>query len=204
MPISFAVYQMRIAQEHDMIASLYTDLNDPDAFCSGYIECVSAKYVLLAALTPWGYRDGWLLWRVCDVQQVFTGDEYEARLEMLVKLRGESRKQLLEIPKPLIGLGAAVDILRELLSRAMKEKMTVTVMLATETYTGKIIALDDLRVSVDSFDFFGVKDNHASLIPLRDIEQVMVGTEEEKMFDLLSAHAAENDDGHIPPLAPVR
>ncbi|MDR2505065.1 MAG: hypothetical protein LBD16_03050 [Oscillospiraceae bacterium] len=204
MPISFAVYQMRIAQEHDMIASIYTDLNDPDAFCSGYIECVTSKHVLLAALTPWGYRDGWLLWRVTDVQQVFTGDEYEARLEILAKLRNVSRDKLLDLSHAASASKGAVDVLHEMLSHAMNERKTVTVIVGAETYTGKIIAMDDLRVSIDSFDFFGTRDNHATLIPLRDIEQVMLGTEEEKMFDLLAANAAKLSDGHLPPLQPVR
>jgi len=173
---------MRIAQEHNLISSLYTDLNDPDAFCSGYIECVTAKHVLLAALTPWGYRDGWLLWRVNDVLQVFTGDEYEARLELLVKLRGVEHVPLFANPMP-----QTADLLQSLLRYAFDMQQTVSVLTASETYTGKLRALDDLRASIDAYGFFGENEDETTLIPLRDIEQVMLGTEEEKMFDILHA-----------------
>ena len=198
MPISFAVYQMRIAHEHNMIASLYTDLNDPDAFCSGYIECVTSKHVLFAALTPWGYRDGWLLWRVGDVQQVFTGDEYEARLEILVNLREVKHTPLFSEAVP-----PNADLLRMFLRRALNENLTISILTADETYTGKPRALDDLRVSIDAYDFFGVKEAEMTQIPLRDIEQVMLGTEEEKMFDMLHSandaaqQAQRHSDGEI-------
>ncbi|MDR1569605.1 MAG: hypothetical protein LBS72_03845 [Oscillospiraceae bacterium] len=182
MPISFAVYQLRIAQEHDMIASLYTDLSDPDAFCSGFIEQVNSRHVLLAALTPWGFRDGWLLWRVADVRQVFTGDEYEARLEMLTKLRGETHTPLISEPPP-----PDADLLRWLLDWAREQAVTISILTSDESYTGRVILADDLRVTMETFDFFGVKNHRATVLLMRDVESVMIGTEEEKMYDLLSA-----------------
>ncbi|GHU73880.1 hypothetical protein AGMMS49992_13830 [Clostridia bacterium] len=180
MPISFAVYQMRNAQQHDLIVSLYTDLNDPDAFCSGYIEQVNPRHVLLAALTPWGFRDGWLLWRVSDVQQVYTGDEYETRLELLVKLHNQDHEPM--IPQPTT---RETDLSHWLLEWARREQRTVSLLTADETYTGRIVALDDLRVTMDAFDFFGRVMRQPTVLPLRDVESVTLDTEEERMYDLL-------------------
>ncbi|MDR1262104.1 MAG: hypothetical protein LBK46_01290 [Oscillospiraceae bacterium] len=191
MPISFAVYQMRNAQAHDLIVSLYTDLNDPDAFCSGYVEQVNAKHVLLAALTPWGHRDGWLLWRVHDVRQVYTGDEYETRLDLLVKLHDETRAPLL--PKP---ASPDADLAHWLLDWAKCERRTISLLTADDTFTGRVTALDDLRVTMNSFDFFGRVLSAPTVMPLRDVESVTVDTEEERMYDLL--HSASDKTEHIP------
>ncbi|MDR1600625.1 MAG: hypothetical protein LBS11_12275 [Oscillospiraceae bacterium] len=182
MPISFVVYQMRSAMEHDLVVSLYTDTNDPDAFCSGYIEQVNAKHVLLSALTPWGHRDGWLLWRVGDVQQVYTGDEEETRLELLARLYGEDRAPLL--PRP---ASPDADLLRWALDWARREQRTVSLLTAGETYTGRIKLRDDLRVTMEAFDFFGRPQRQPAVMPLRDVESVSIGTEYERMYDFLSA-----------------
>jgi len=182
MPISFTVYQMRKARELDLIVSLYTDLNDPIAFCSGYIEQVNARHVLLAALTPWGFRDGWLLWRVEDVHHVFTTDEYETRLELLVKLHEQKHTPLTQGPD-----STDDDLAIWLMNWARREKRTVSILTAKETYTGRIVALDDLRVTMEVFYFFGRVMRQPTVVLMRDVESVTVDTEEEKMYDLLCA-----------------
>lgn len=193
MPISFAVYQMKNAMEHKMIASLYTDMNDPEAFCSGYIEQVNARHVLFAALTPWGFRDGWLLWRVCDVRQVFTGDEYETRLEMLMKIRGQTAVPLTSAHPP-----GGADLLHWLLDWALDEKRTITILTHDDNYTGRVTAVDDLRVTMETFGFFGELNTEPLQTPLRNIESIMIGTEEEKMYDLLSASPLVGGDPPAP------
>lgn len=171
---------MRVACDHGMIASLYTDLNDPDAFVSGYIEAVTNRHVLLSALTPWGIKDGWLLWRVADVLQVFTGDEYEARLELLTKLRGVKHEPLFESPP------ADADLLAYTLKYALENGITISVMTNNDTYSGRVLTLDDLRMSFDAVDFFGTSQRQPTILPVRDIKSVMIATEEEKMLDLLA------------------
>jgi len=188
MPISFAVYQMRHALEHDLITSIYTSINDPDAFCSGYVEQVNERYVLLAALTPWGYRDGWLLWRVENIHQVVTGTEYEIRLEQLVKLNEQEHAPLMqEHGQP------EADLAHGLLDWAQREKRTVSILTAEETHTGRIVAMDDLQVSMEAFDFFGRVIHQPVIVLMRDVETVTVDTEEERMYDKLYASSETYD-----------
>ena len=185
MAIHFTVYQLRLAMEHQMIASLYTDMNDPDAFCTGYVEQVNARHVLLAALTPWGMRDGWLLWRTADVQQVFCGDEFETRLELLTQLRRQTHLPFASGPENPM----ETDLLQWLLNQAMATEQTVSLVGPEDTYTGKIAAVDDLRVAIKALDFFGRPMLQPVVLPLRDIQSATVDTEEERMYDLLCAAA---------------
>lgn len=182
MPISFVVYQMRSAMEHDLVVSLYTDMNDPDAYCSGYIEQVNAKHVLLSALTPWGHRDGWLLWRVSDVQQVYMGDEEETRLELLARLYGEDRAPLTHKPA-----SPESDLSHWVLDWAKRERRTISLLTSSRTYTGRVKARDDLRVTLDAFDFFGRIQQPPVVRPLREVESISIGTEYERMYDFLHA-----------------
>ena len=50
----YMVYLLRILAAQGALASIYTDPNDPDGFCAGFVEAVDANHVLMCDLTPWG------------------------------------------------------------------------------------------------------------------------------------------------------
>lgn len=181
MASKYSFYQLRVACQQHMMASLYTEPDDPDAFIAGYVEAVTQRHVLLWMVTPWGQKDGWMLRRTEDILQVFMGDDYEVRLQMLLEMEDEAYSPLLNPPA-----GAEEDLLCRMLQHIRAADEVVSLMVGEEdSYTGKIIQLDDLRVSLDLYDFFGAVEGQQQF-PLRDIVMVAVGTNEEKMYKRLN------------------
>jgi hypothetical protein len=83
--------------------------------------------------------------------------------------------------------------MHHVLSWVKREQRTVSLLTSEETYTGRVKALDDLRVTVEAFDFFGRPTGQPTALPLRDVESLTIGTEEESMYDLLNASADKTE-----------
>ena len=66
---AYMVYLLRILAAQGALASLYTDPNDPEGFCAGFVEAVDGAHVLSCDLTPWGQVDGWRVRRNSDILQ---------------------------------------------------------------------------------------------------------------------------------------
>lgn len=176
----YSFYQLRVACQQHMMASLYVEPDDPDAFHAGYVEAVTTRHVLLWNVTPWGQPDGWILRRTEDILQVFMGDDFEVRLQMLLEMLGHAYAPLLD-PAP----EAEEDLLSRLLQQAQRTGAIISIMTADDTYTGTITQLDDLRVTLQVMDFFGAPDGEQSF-PLRDLTFVELDTNEERMYRRLS------------------
>lgn len=177
----YSYYQLRVACQQHMMASLYVEPDDPDAFNAGYVEAATPRHVLLWNVTPWGQPDGWILRRTEDVLQVFMGDDYEVRLQMLMEMQGFAYAPLLE-PAP----APEADLLSAVLQWAVDHKAVVSVMNDDDTFTGRVTYLDDLRIKMEVFDFFGTPEGEKQF-PLRDMLMVAVGTSEEVMYEKLNA-----------------
>lgn len=175
----YSFYQLRMACQQHMIASLYTEPEDPDAYNAGYVEAVTPRHVLLWNVTPWGERDGWLLRRTEDVMQVFMGDDYEIRLQMLLEMNGVVYEPLLEAPA-----AAEDDLLRVFLQHAQAGGHIISILTAEDTYTGTLSHLDDLRATLSVLDFFGEPEGERQF-PLREMQVVALDTQEERMFKRL-------------------
>lgn len=175
----YSYYQLRTACQQHMLASLYTEPDDPDAFTAGYVEAVTQRHVLLFAVTPWGQPDGWHLRRTEEILQVFMGDDYEIRLQMLLEMESVLHTPLLDPP-----CTPDDDLPRRVLQLAARQKELVSVITQEDTYTGFVTLLDDLRVTVNLLDFFGTADGEHQF-PLREIQIVTIGTQEEKMYKRL-------------------
>lgn len=172
----YSFYQLHMACQQHLLASLYTEQEDPDAFNAGYVEAVTPRHVLLWSVTPWGQHDGWLLRRTEDILQVYMGDDYEIRLQLLVDIEGETYAPLLD-PPPVQG----EDLLRRVLLLAQKRGEIISLMTGDDTYTGTVVHVDDLRVTLDLLDFFAEPDARMQFA-LRDVLLIDYDTSEEKMF----------------------
>lgn len=175
----YSIFQLRMACQQHIIASLYTDPNDPDTFCAGYVEAVTTRHVLLWSVNAWGQSDGWCLQRTEDVLQVYMGDDYEVRLQMLLEIGGVHFAPLLTPPH-----SPEDDLLHRMLRHAMDSGELVSVMTGDDTITGHISYVDDLRATMDALDFFGAPDGQRQM-PLREMQVVTLGTQEERMFQRL-------------------
>ncbi|MCL1796022.1 MAG: hypothetical protein FWG37_03925 [Clostridia bacterium] len=172
----YSFYQLRMACQQHVLASLYYEADDPDAFHAGYVEAVTLKHTLLWCVTPWGQPDGWCLRRTEDIQQVFMGDDFEVRLQMLLEMDGVQHGQYLENTPP-----PDDDLLRHTLSRAHSKGDLVSVVMEDDVYTGAVLQLDDLRLSLSMLDFFGAAEG-VRQFPLREIIALTIDTQEEKMY----------------------
>jgi len=70
------------------------------------------------------------------------------------------------------------------LQLAEERRELVSVMTAEDTFTGTVFYMDDLRASMEVLDFFGAKDGQRQF-PLREMQVVTLGTQEEKMYKRL-------------------
>ena len=175
----YMVYQLRILAAQGAIASIYTDPNDPDGFCAGFVEAVDSKHVLMCDLTPWGQIDGWRVRRNSDVIQVLSGEEYEQRLGMLMAYHKQRHRFFFtDYPEE------DTDLLLSVLLECKARREIVSVIMGNEMITGRVMEANGLRVKIRLLDFFG-REAEEELITLREIEILEIDTQEEQMYGIL-------------------
>lgn len=178
----YIYYQLRSLCQRQALASLYCEPQDPDAFVFGIVEQVTPRHFLVATITPWGRLDGWWVRRTADVFQVLHGEEYEQRLAFLMDFHGQHHQ-------PLLASAPAedADLLHAVLSHAVAGRQIVTIMTAEDSFPAVAQQVDSLRLTYRALDLFGLPMEEGTL-PLRDIEALSIGTEEEQMYRLLQQH----------------
>jgi len=178
-PNGYMVYLLRILAGQGALASIYTDPNDPDGFCAGFVEAVDSKHVLMCDLTPWGQIDGWRVRRNSDVIQVLSGEEYEQRLGMLMAHHKEHHRPFFtDYPKE------DTSLLLSVLLECRERNEIVSVIIGNEMITGRVVEANGLRVKIRLFDFFG-REAEEETVTLREIEILEIDTQEEKMYAIL-------------------
>ena len=178
-PNGYMIYLLRILAAQGALASIYTDPNDPDGFCAGFVEAVDNQHVLMCDLTPWGQIDGWRLRRNSDVIQVLSGEEYEQRLAMLLTHHKQRHRPFFtDYP------AEDTDLLLSVLLECRDREEIVSVIIGNEMITGRVVEANGLRVKIRLLDFFGRKAEEET-ITLREIEILEIDTQEEKMYAVL-------------------
>ena len=178
-PNGYMVYLLRILAAQGALASIYTDPNDPDGFCAGFVEAVDGKHVLMCDLTPWGQIDGWRVRRNSDVIQVLSGEEYEQRLGMLLAHHKEYHHPFFtDYPQE------DTSLLLSVLLECRERNEIVSVIIGNEMITGRVVEANGLRVKIRLFDFFG-REAEEETVTLREIEILEIDTQEEKMYAIL-------------------
>jgi len=178
-PNGYMVYLLRILAAQGALASIYTDPNDPDGFCAGFVEAVDGTHVLMCDLTPWGQVDGWRVRRNSDVIQVLSGEEYEQRLGMLMAHHKEHHRPFFtDYPQE------DTSLLLSVLLECRERGEIVSVIIGNEMITGRVAEANGLRVKIRLFDFFG-REAEEETVTLREIEILEIDTQEEKMYAIL-------------------
>ena len=143
------------------------------------MEAVDAAHVLMCDLTPWGQIDGWRVRRNSDVLNILSGEEYEARLAMLLAHHKQYHKQLFtEAP------AEDTDLLLSVLLACKEKKQVVSVIIGNEMITGYVLEANGLRTKIRLLDFFG-RLAEEETVTLREIEILQIDTQEEKMYAVL-------------------
>lgn len=181
----YMVYLLRILAAQGALASIYTDPNDPDGFCAGFVEAVDAKHVLMCDLTPWGQIDGWRVRRNSDVIQVLSGEEYEQRLAMLMAHHKERHRCFFtDYPEE------DTDLLLSVLLECKARREIISIIIGNEMITGRVLEANGLRVKIWLLDFFG-REAEEETVTLREIEILEIDTQEEKMYGILETMEAQ-------------
>jgi len=175
--VGYVLGQLRDGGE---LVSVFLDSQNPDTFTTGFVRAVSPRQVLLRCVTPWGMLDGFMALRNGDIIQVMHGEDFEKRMELLLKLRQQTPAD-----EPEFDQGS--DYFTQLLNIALASGCVVTVWDEHTSLTGRITALDDLRVTMAALDFFGGEAGEVN-IKLRDVLLVSLGSEEEEVYRLLAQH----------------
>ena len=178
-PNGYMTYLLRILAAQGALASIYTDPNDPDGFCAGFVEAVDNKHVLMCDLTPWGQIDGWRVRRNSDVIQILSGEEYEQRLAMLLAHHKQRHRPFFsDYP------AEDTDLLLSVLLECKERGEIVSVIIGNDMATGRVVEANGLRVKLKLIDFYG-RQAEDEVITLREIEILEIGTQEEKMYAIL-------------------
>ena len=181
----YMVYLLRILAAQGALASIYTDPNDPDGFCAGFVEAVDANHVLMCDLTPWGQIDGWRVRRNSDVIQVLSGEEYEQRLAMLMAHHKERHRCFFnDYP------AEDTDLLLSVLLECKARREIISIIIGNEMITGRVLEANGLRVKIRLLDFFG-REAEEETVTLREIEILEIDTQEEKMYGILETMEAQ-------------
>ena len=172
----YMVYLLRILAVQGALASVYTDPEDPEGFAAGFIEAVDGQHVLMCDLTPWGQIDGWRVRRNSDVLSILSGEEYEARLAMLLAHHKQYHRPFFtEAP------AEDTDLMLSVLLACREREQIVSVILGNEMITGYVLEANGLRVKLRLLDFFG-REAEEETVTLREIEILQIDTQEEKMY----------------------
>lgn len=178
-PNGYMTYLLRILAAQGALASIYTDPNDPDGFCAGFVEAVDNKHVLMCDLTPWGQIDGWRVRRNSDVIQILSGEEYEQRLAMLLAYHKQHHRPFFsDYP------AEDTDLLLSVLLECKERNEIISIIIGNDMATGRVVEANGLRVKLKLIDFYG-RQAEEEVITLREIEILEIGTQEEKMYAIL-------------------
>ena len=176
---AYMVYLLRILAAQGALASLYTDPNDPDGFCAGFVAAVDGAHVLSCDLTPWGQIDGWRVRRNSDILQVLAGEEYEQRLGLLMA-HHKQKHRCFFTEEP----AEDTDLLLSVLLACKAREQIVSIIIGNEKITGRVSEANGLRVKLRLIDFWG-RAAEEETITLREIEILEIDTQEEKMYAAL-------------------
>ena len=176
---AYMVYLLRILAAQGALASLYTDPNDPEGFCAGFVEAVDGAHVLSCDLTPWGQIDGWRVRRNSDILQVLAGEEYEQRLGLLMA-HHKQKHRCFFTEEP----AEDTDLLLSVLLACKERGQIVSIIIGNEMITGRVSEANGLRVKLRLIDFWG-RAAEEETITLREIEILEIDTQEEKMYAAL-------------------
>jgi hypothetical protein len=172
-------YLLHLVAAQGALASIYTDPGDPDGFFAGFLESVGPRHFLMAEVTPWGRLDGWRVRRTQDAFQILLGEEYEARLQILMKHYGEKHEALFAVPPP-----DEEDILFAVLEKCRRENRVISLVVGDDMITGRVTEVNQLRLKLAALSFLGA-DAGMEQLTLREIDMVSIDSQEERMYETL-------------------
>ncbi len=171
-------YQLRALMNDRVIASVFSDPENPDDFIAGYLRAVNSRQTVIEAVSPYGKFDGFFAIKNACVNEALYDSVYAERLELLLRLNN-AQPGIMPMPE------GEEDYMRHMLVWAKEHSRVVTVWTREDAFTGFVEIVDDLRLTVGVLDFMG-KNPVPMQFALRDLELMSVGAEEERMYEQLA------------------
>lgn len=182
----YILYLLQLMAMQGGLASIYSDSEDLDGFIAGFVECVCARHVLVAEVTPWGMLDGWRVYRTTDIFQIIADEDYERRLMQLLVHYKQYHKNFLQAP-----IKEDENLLYHALVECMAQKLIISLHMGEELVTGRVAQVDELRVTLEVMDFFGGRAEESESFILRDVDVLSITTQEERMYGVLEQISSE-------------
>lgn len=159
------------------IISVYTNTQESTKFLCGYPIRIDDNYFMLAAITPQGHYDGYIVKHVSCLYRIAYDEQYELCLMMLVKYYQTTHEKL----------QYKYSIIYTLLEYAKEKNLVVSIELLESGYdnvVGLIYELTQNDCSILQLTEYGELDG-VSKINLCDISQISCDTEDEVKIKIL-------------------
>lgn len=153
-------------------AELYSDKNDLSKFIFGKIIRKNDVYIIIAAISPKGSYDGFLLKKINDIIKICRNTKYKE--DLLYKI---NKSELIEF-----NIEESGNPLIDLLCFAQSNNLVVSIELLSSGYTeafGFVNEIDNQYISINQIDENGDFDGITYLYT-KDITQISVDSEEER------------------------
>lgn len=159
------------AIDQKMLISLYTNKEDPEHFSAGVPVCFVEDWLVLKAVTPEGFYDGYILKKLDDVYKVEYNSKYEICLAKLVDFRGNH--------------GESFDLKKSKTLEDFLQNNANMISVFTSAggdFLGQVLKVHNDELEMRTYDFYGEpgkyqKINFSELksIKLNGIEEKNVG-----------------------------
>ena len=177
----FSAYQLKMFRDLGVLTSLFIDPQNPDDFIAGFVEAVNTRQVMLRSVSPFGKFDGFIVSRLSDIDLIMGEDDYSLRLSRLLRARGEEPADTIEVDEN-------EDLIHAVCRKGIKDDQVITLWLQDDIeHVGRVIHLDDMRVTIGELDYFG-RDPRPLTLTLREITMASIDSEDDHIYQLLSDH----------------
>jgi len=173
----FNGYQLKLNAAFGSLVSIYVDPDYPDDFIPGFVCALNSRQVLLGAVSTYGRYDGLLSVRLSSILMVLSEDDLALRLRRILQIDGFT-------PPDPIDVEPDEDLVHALCRAAHKRSQVITLLTPHGDCAGFVTALDDMRATVQTLDYFGQPAEVAS-VRIRDVDMASLGAEEEQMLQKL-------------------
>lgn len=167
------------------IANFYFDSENTDNFRTGYVCSYNDDLIVIAHISTRGLYDGFMLYKMQDLFQLETDDEYSKKIKRLYGLKKQKHP---EFPTE------NNDPLRTLLTFAKEKNFIVSLCLEDSYVCGYVNDFDDVHICIDVIDDYGRADGSAE-VAIIEVQRIYCDSYPEQDAKLL--HEAGNRIGGI-------
>ena len=176
--VGYYRYQLELYQKLGVLCSLFVDPENPDDFVAGYVGWTNGRQAAIHAVSPVGKFDGILAVKLSEVCSMMGEDDYSERLRRLLVLRRA-------VPTEEMDVEPGEDLVHAMCRKVMAEERVITLWVGEREYVGRVSDLNDMRVTLDTLDFFGQNPEPVTLT-LPEIDMASLGAEDDEMFQILA------------------